>query len=329
MKVTRRSGFTLIELLVVIAIIAVLIALLLPAVQQAREAARRSQCKNNLKQMGLALHNYHDTFNRLPPGAIWQGNNTLGGQAPEDGRNAFWGTTWVISMLPYADQAPLYAQYNFSEVARSVNPSATTNNNTLVTKTAKIPWINCPSHPDVVNRLTQDFDGFIKGTYGANVGAGRMLRRGDFTNSALRGPFSVIEQYGAAFRDLTDGQSNIVLVSEIVKVDSTGDDRGAWGWCTGPTFSGAGNGGGPLVPNSKQLVDSSPYSWNNTTHVIFNFRSNPDNGNNSGVGARSFHVGGVQVALGDGSGRFVSENIDQTLWQRILAIQDGNPVGEF
>ena len=207
----------------------------------------------------------------------------------------------MISILPHVDQAPLYNQYNFSEVAHSVQPTATTNNNTLVTKTTVLPWINCPSHPQVVNRLTQDFDGFIKVTYDADVGAGRMLRRADFTNSSLRGPFSVVEQYGAGFRDITDGQSNEVPVSEIVKVDSTGDDRGAWGWCTRPTFSGAGNNGGALVPNSKQLIDSSPYSRNDTTYVSFNFRSNPDSGNNSGVAARSFHVGGVQAVLGDGS----------------------------
>src|SRR4051812_6730319 len=95
---TFKRGFTLIELLVVIAIIAVLIALLLPAVQQAREAARRSQCKNNLKQIGLALHNYHDTANTLPPG--WIGDPT--------GSNAGnrWG--WGTMILPYLDQAPLY-----------------------------------------------------------------------------------------------------------------------------------------------------------------------------------------------------------------------------
>src|SRR5688500_15342959 len=98
MKRKQRFGFTLIELLVVIAIIAVLIALLLPAVQQAREAARRSQCKNNLKQIGLALHNYEEIHKMLPPGAIWQGAS--GTPAPENGRDANWGATWVTMLLP-------------------------------------------------------------------------------------------------------------------------------------------------------------------------------------------------------------------------------------
>src|SRR6187397_1757547 len=108
MRIRRSAGFTLIELLVVIAIIAVLIALLLTAVQQAREAARRSQCKNNLKQIGLALHNYHDVANGLPQG--WIGVNAMG-QPFVDGGNG-WG--WAARILPQMDQAPLYNTLNFS-----------------------------------------------------------------------------------------------------------------------------------------------------------------------------------------------------------------------
>src|SRR5262245_60347417 len=100
----RRRGFTLIELLVVIAIIAVLIALLLPAVQQAREAARRTQCRNNLKQIGLALHNYHDVFSIFPPGNLQIGECC----------NADNEITWAISILPYIEQTNLQNQYNFS-----------------------------------------------------------------------------------------------------------------------------------------------------------------------------------------------------------------------
>ena len=324
MKRKLRRGFTLIELLVVIAIIAILIALLLPAVQQAREAARRSTCKNNLKQIGLALHNYHSTFNRLPPGAVWQGNGGLGGPAPENGRDAGWGATWVVMLLPYADQAPLYAQYNSSLVARSTNASASTS-----PLQQQLPFINCPSHPEVLTLLNQDFNGFAKGTYAGNAGAGRMLRLADYNNTTYRGPFSAVGQYGASFRDVTDGQSNAVMVAEIVKVNSGGDDRGAWGWCTGPLFSGQGNGGVAMGPNSTQLMDSSPYSWNNTSNNNFNLRSNPDAGNDSGVAARSYHTGGVQTVLMDGSVRFVSENINLLTWQHLLGIQDGNVLGEF
>ena len=101
----KKKGFTLIELLVVIAIIAILIALLLPAVQQAREAARRTQCKNNLKQVGLALHNYHDVALSFPIGSNASNTNSNG-----DGH---WGVSWWARILPYADQAPLYNTLQF------------------------------------------------------------------------------------------------------------------------------------------------------------------------------------------------------------------------
>src|SRR5512135_2886366 len=110
----RRHGFTLIELLVVIAIIAVLVALLLPAVQQAREAARRSQCKNNLKQIGLALHNYHDIANRFPAAIIGSGRANAQTAPPRGVGPTVVNTTGWVAMLPQLDQAPLYNNYNFS-----------------------------------------------------------------------------------------------------------------------------------------------------------------------------------------------------------------------
>ena len=105
MKLFRRKAFTLIELLVVIAIIAVLIALLLPAVQQARESARRTQCKNNFKQIGLALHNYHDTYLRFPNGHGITSLSSTGGER--------WGHSQWVALLPYVDLAPLYSQWDF------------------------------------------------------------------------------------------------------------------------------------------------------------------------------------------------------------------------
>lgn len=322
----QRKGFTLIELLVVIAIIAVLIALLLPAVQQAREAARRSQCKNNLKQIGLALHNYEESHKMMPPGAIWHGVNGAGGQAPENGRDANWGSTWVTMLLPNLDQAPLADRYDSTQIARS----ATNAGSATAPLRQKLPFITCPSHPTVDGNLTQDFDGFAKGSYAGSTGGGRMLRRADFTNPQLKGAFSAVGQYGAAFRDVRDGQTNAIMVAEIVKVGSTGDDRGAWGWCSGPLFSGRGPGGVALPPNSAFQTDSSPYASNDTTSPNFNERNNPDNaGAEAGVAARSYHSGGVHALLMDGSVRFISENIDQATWLNLLSIADGNIVGEF
>ncbi len=318
-----RSAFTLIELLVVIAIIAILVALLLPAVQQAREAARRSSCKNNLKQIGLALHNYHDAHRQFPPAAIHMTAST----APESCRDANWGATWVLMLFPYMEQGALYDLYDFETRARDGN--ATTGNNQVTRR--RVSSLMCPSAPSNWSMLTQDFNGFEKITYGANVGAGYLLQRSHFNNSTFKGPFSVVGMYGAKFRDITDGTSNVILMSEIVTGIGTGDDKGAWGWCSGPTFSGRrGNGGDTiLTPNTTRVTDASHYASNNNSDPEFNRRNNPDAGANSGVAARSYHQGGVQATLGDGTVRFISENIDQDTWTRLLAIQDNQVLGEF
>ncbi len=312
----KKPGFTLVELLVVIAIIGVLIALLLPAVQQAREAARRMQCTNQQKQLGLAIHNYHDTFGSFPPAAIWLGS---GSTAPGNGRDASWGATWALMILPFIEQNNLHAQYNFGAVARSGGASS---GNNQVTREKPEAFL-CPSHPEVTGRLTQDFNGFAKVNYAVSLGAARQWRRSDFNNNARKGAFSCVEQYGASFRDITDGTSNSVMLSEIFNVSSGGDDRGAWGWNTGATFNGR-NGSNILTPNDNQQYDSSHYSFNSTSQTIYGMNSNPDTLDGC-VAARSFHPGGVIMCLGDASCQFVSETIDETVYVNALAIADGNP----
>ncbi|OYW13961.1 MAG: hypothetical protein B7Z55_16195, partial [Planctomycetales bacterium 12-60-4] len=132
-QLSHRRGFTLIELLVVIAIIAILIALLLPAVQQAREAARRSQCVNNLKQLGLAIHNYHDNFNAFPPGWIGVTNRT-----PDTEGNS--GFAWGAHLLPQLDQSPLYGRLNFNRECYDPAFNA-------VAMSTVLPAFRCPSDP--------------------------------------------------------------------------------------------------------------------------------------------------------------------------------------
>jgi len=317
----KQRGFTLIELLVVIAIIAILIALLLPAVQQAREAARRTQCRNNMKQLGLAFHNYHDVHLRLPPGCVFQ----AGGAAPEAGRDAGWGATWAVQILPFIDQAPLYNTYDFDLPARSINANAATS-----PLRAILPGMSCPSHQTITGLLTQDFNGFVKGTYAASIGSGSTLTIADFNNQARRGAFSAVGQWGAKIRDITDGTSNVIIAAEIVAHPTrTDDDKGAWGWCTGALFAGR-NTNGILTPNSSTARDRTPYASNDTSNFNFNIQNSPDDTNaGSGQAARSFHEGGVHTLLGDGAVRFISENIDQTTYLNLLAIQDGNIIGEY
>jgi prepilin-type N-terminal cleavage/methylation domain-containing protein len=318
-RLSRSPGFTLVELLVVIAIIGVLVGLLLPAVQAAREAARRSACINNLKQIGLAAQNYADARAKLPPGAehVTQPTNTN-----IDARDGNWGATWVIFVLPFLEQQALVDSYDRSLPAR--NGNATTGNNQVTRRI--LPALACPSHPPIASRLNQDFDGFAKGNYAANMGAGRLKNDADARNSALKGPISVALQAGVRYAEVSDGVSKTTLASEIVAVDSGGDDRGAWGWCTGPTFSGRGYGNVVLMPNSNQSLDASPYSWNNTTDPVFNRRSNPDQTTtNSGVAARGYHPGGVVAVNLDGSTRFVADSTDQAVYLNSLSIADGNP----
>src|SRR5262249_47931835 len=141
-----HRAFTLIELLVVIAIIAVLIALLLPAVQQAREAARRSQCKNNLKQIGLALHNYHDSFGKLPL------NRHSGRNLPAQ----FGSLGWTAMILPYIDQAPLYSTINFSDQTGNLVNGVQVN---IDARRKIIPVLNCPSNVQPATATNQGHGG--------------------------------------------------------------------------------------------------------------------------------------------------------------------------
>lgn len=222
-KKTRKRGFTLIELLVVIAIIAILVALLLPAVQQAREAARRTQCKNNLKQFGIALHNYHDTYRALPPGII----NVAGAN----------GAGWACLTLPMMDQNPIYTQFAFEEA--NVSDTTTGTNGTQLTSQIDISNHRCPSSPDT-SHMGGGFGNAITnyvGCYGADAlgSASTTDGGGIFTaNSSLR------------LRDIKDGTANTVFVGE-----TTGDDDGV---SEGHVWVGEridyALGGGALAPNT-------------------------------------------------------------------------------
>ncbi|QDS95073.1 hypothetical protein FF011L_38570 [Roseimaritima multifibrata] len=320
---TKRSGFTLVELLVVIAIIGVLVGLLLPAVQAAREAARRMSCSNNLKQFGIALHNYHDTFKVLPPGAIWKrepSGASLTTLPPENARDAGWGATWLVMILPFMEQQNLADQYDSRLPARHPN--------NLAVVTTEMDMFKCPSSVPAAN-LTQDYNGFSKGNYAGNSGAGRLLRRSDSTNANLAGVFHVLQERGTGFQEILDGTSNVAMTSEIMASNSGGDDRGAWAWSTGPLFSGGTGatctGTGFHTPNATNRLDCSHYSSNDQTNPRTGWRSNPDSVDAS-VAARSFHPSGVMMGLVDGSVRFMSETIDTTTYINLLARGDGNVV---
>ncbi|QDV13834.1 Type II secretion system protein G precursor [Rosistilla oblonga] len=324
-----RRGFTLVELLVVIAIIGILVGLLLPAVQSAREAARRMQCSNNLKQIGLALHNYHDTFKSFPSAAIYTGtapkqSPPLDGSNRCNGRDANWGATWMVMILPFIEQQAAYNQMDFTQRARSAVNSA-------ITGQPMDAYI-CPSHVGVASRLTQDYDGFAKGNYAANGGTHYTQDIANFNSSTYKGPFSLAGQYGAKFRDMTDGTSHVIAAGDIVATPgNTGDDRGAWGWPSGVLFGlrAQAFANGLLTPNDSRQTDCTAYASNDNTNVNFNQRNNPDCTTTQGMALRSYHPGGVQTVFCDGSVTFIGETIDEAIYENLLRIQDGQPIGQY
>jgi prepilin-type N-terminal cleavage/methylation domain-containing protein len=331
-----RRGFTLIELLVVIAIIAILIALLLPAVQQAREAARRSQCKNNLKQIGLALHNYHDVANTLPPG--WISPQTVG-------TTMGWG--WGTMILPYLDQAPLYNNLNGvmgQTFGGSQAPGFSAVMITLPSQTGlhqQLSAFRCPSDtgPNVVNLadigywdpdnggLTAVSNQYGRSNYPGVVGA--LTDVGivpDGGNS--HGTFSRNSRRN--FAAFTDGLSNCFLVGERRSPSMI-----AQGFFAGGDAIWAGIGDevslqGPAL----HIGDCGPLSGGS-----INFRHNAAPTADSPrpySGFGSFHVGGAHFLMGDGAVRFISENIASgpprvagSTYQLLAEINTGVPVGEF
>lgn len=333
----RRRGFTLIELLVVIAIIAVLIALLLPAVQQAREAARRSQCKNNLKQVGLALHNYHDVFNTLPLGYIDQGLNV----PAQQGHYA-----WTSSILPYIDGAPLYNLLQVGNVTFSQNLNIPANLAAIQTPMAAF---SCPSNPapslNDANQPAANARAIQQATtsterqlpvsgYVAMNNSNFGLMRNKATSgldasTGATGTFFRNSKVG--FRDQVDGTSNTMVVSERAwKIKQTAIYSAV-------AFAIRDNTGGALDVVTQQSGDAGlVYAFGAPAAAAINAEFVTATTTPNRQGLSSFHTGGVHALMGDGAVRFISENIDfvqdnavNSTLERLIAISDGQPVGEF
>ncbi|WP_339728930.1 DUF1559 domain-containing protein [uncultured Gimesia sp.] len=303
-----RRAFTLIELLVVIAIIAILIALLLPAVQQAREAARRSTCKNNLKQIGLGLHNYHETHSMFPMSY----KHTLDGGYDATQR----GMSWISYMLPFIDQANVYNKINHGLPLSDPN-------NDEVSKTILTVML-CPTDPGVES-------GILGGR--ANVGGERAITSykavsgnnwawGSFIHSDPTGRNANVASgthgldWGNGFmcrnggskvnttkvRDVSDGLSSTLFVGEALPRECS---HSWWWWFNGSTATCAV----PLNHYANNTYTSGDWPYN------YSFASR--------------HVGGAHFLMGDGAVRFVSENIDTGTYRALASIQGAETIGEF
>lgn len=335
----RRRGFTLIELLVVIAIIAILIALLLPAVQQAREAARRTQCKNNLKQIGLAIHNYHDVSLSFPFG--WM----LGAD--------FNASVWGVQILPHLEQSALWNKWDsgvpaWNEAAAFGKGDAAAIQRNLEVIQTQMAAYKCPSNgaPDVHNydyspagfpitftAARTDYivtsgvrSGFASIAYAGNPGGDREgvlaavgVQPGT-TNSA--GSISRI-------RDITDGTSNTICIGERVGGTDILDAKGQPNASYSAALGGTNGGGWGDILNGENWLAGALYDG---TPPPFAPNGGPcaiNCSNARGAGLYSLHVGGAQVLLCDGSVRFLSSNIAAQNLAGLVTRSKGEVLGEF
>ncbi|QDT23428.1 DUF1559 domain-containing protein [Gimesia chilikensis] len=325
-RLTRRSlrGFTLIELLVVIAIIAILIALLLPAVQQAREAARRSQCKNNLHQLGIALHNYADAHRCFPM------NRT--------GRT-YYNWSGLAMLAPFIEEANLYNALDFNQAPYTVSFGGSVRADGSANLAAAQTLVNvfmCPSDP--AGKISPE--GFGPTNYMFNVGSGRVDNGSITLTSAGQQPDGIsFESSSIKFRDIIDGTTNTIALGE--------------------STIGLGDGKQPFQSVLRQHIrDSSLFPACNagpsdnvwysdrgdawikgsfpSSAMTFHYNPNWHGGDcltgnsvQALMGPRSYHTGGAHILLCDGHVRFISDNINTELMQNLATRSGGEVIGEF
>jgi prepilin-type N-terminal cleavage/methylation domain-containing protein len=332
-----KTGFTLVELLVVIAIIGILVGLLLPAVQAAREAARRMQCSNNLKQYGLALHNYESAHKAIPVG-IWGSNPQKGEPRGYDDD----GFGWQTSILPFMEQTALYSRLSTGpmplgtpgalEIYWRANGAPAIGFPIPGGETI-LPFAKCPSSslPPIVPATFLIPGATLATPLSQGWAAGYASTDYKTCGGSQRGDFGMLHKLwetpnGRKFRDVTDGLSNTCMIAESSIV--TGARSTKWGGSATPSnpgnvedwpvwIGGAGSDEG-IRTNGRY---SAPINAATNMNQMF-LAINDDS-------AASFHVGGAQFAFGDGSVHFISENLANTVYSNLHDISDGQPLGDW
>ena len=359
-----RKAFTLIELLVVIAIIAILIALLLPAVQQAREAARRTQCKNNLKQLGLAIHNYHDVYGTAPMGC------TIAGTPIGPSINTTRRFSGHLGLLPYVEQGNLYQQTMSYVESPAGSGNGVPWNNAVPCVVAKSPHLLCPSDSE------STIDGVkAKTNYMFSHGDNAWDQNPEWAGNGgrgIRGFFKCVRNDGQGgksrnFRDVTDGLSNTIAMGERIAAKAGGNTiksgaattsvadggRNNPALCKASVgangvYTAVGHVDGSVLSGQRAYDGAPPFTTVNT--VLAPNSASCKNGDDNQhdrdgiMTMTSQHTGGVQVLLCDGSVRFISENIDNGnlaaaapvsgpspygIWGALGSVSGGEVLGEF
>jgi prepilin-type processing-associated H-X9-DG protein len=318
-RLGSRTAFTLVELLVVIATIAVILGLLLPAVHKVREAANRFKCGNNLKQLALAMHSYHDVNQRLPAGSSWYSDGAVG-----PGPSRLWGYSrgWMVWLLPYLEQNNRFLQIDLTKAQTDARYNGTGVSNLSLIQ-MNLSMVLCPSDPNSSSPRTDRADGaagllVAVGNYAANIGDHRNVggtgwrfpdgKYYDFGNGSnraakLRGVISR-EGYAAAFVEITDGLSSTLMVGEVIPGYCAWQDWGTQSFAT----------------------TAFPINWKNRD---FQSRRLPITDSTNSITFRSFHPAGANFAFCDGSVHFLSEVIDFATYQALSSRAGGEVTGEF